>query len=91
MRSTEQQEETGGEQSECGYEIVPSASCRNESTSLTQSTCTNVLHQLNLRVLHKRVAQTSFTDESVDSASKVFVSATMSASLSFEVKDFDIS
>ena len=41
------------------------------------------------------LAQTSctdvFIDESVDSTSKVFVSVTMSASLSFEVEDCDIS
>ena len=56
-----------------------------------QLTYTNVLHRLNLRVLHKRVAQTSFREESVDSTSKVLGSIMMSVSLSFEVKDYDIS
>ena len=42
----------------------------------------------NLRVLHSRLAQTSFTDESVESTSQVLVM--MSASLSFVVKDYDI-
>ena len=56
-----------------------------------QSTHTNVSHRLNLRVLHRRVAQTSFRDESVDSTSKVLGSIMMSVSLSFEVKDYDIS
>ena len=46
---------------------------------------------MNLRVLHRRVAQTSFRDESVDSTSKVRGSIMMSVSLSFEVKDYDIS
>ena len=49
------------------------------------------LAQMNLRVLHRRVAQTSFRDESVDSTSKVLGSIMMSVSLSFEVKDYDIS
>ena len=36
------------------------------------------------------LTQTSFTDEFADSTSKVLVSAMMSASLLFEVKDYDI-
>ena len=47
--------------------------------------------QTNLRVLHSRLAQTSFVDESVDSTSQVLASVMMSASLSFEVKDYDVS
>ena len=47
--------------------------------------------QMNLRVLHRRVAQTSFRDESVDSTGKVVGSIMMSVSLSFEVKDYDLS
>ena len=54
-----------------------------------QSTYTNVLRRLNLRVKHGRVAQTSFADEFADSTSKVLLSVMMMASLSFEVKDHD--
>ena len=57
----------------------------------TQSTHTNVLHRLNLRVLHRWVTQTSFREESMDSTSKMLGSIVMSVSLSFEVKDYDIS
>ena len=39
----------------------------------------------------QKVGQTSFRDESVDSTSKVLGSIMMSISLSFEVKDHDIS
>ena len=49
------------------------------------------LAQTNLRVLHRRVAQMSFRDESVDSTCKVHGSIMMSVSLSFQVKDYDIS
>ena len=40
LRSTAEQEEIGGVHSEGICEIVPSVSCVDESTSLTQSTCT---------------------------------------------------
>ena len=45
FRSTEEQEEVDGEHSECVYEIVPSVSCIDESTSLTRSTCTDVFER----------------------------------------------
>ena len=75
LRSTAEQEEIDGVHSEGVYEIVPSVSCIDESTSLTQSTCADVFS----------------LDESVDSTSQVLVSVTMSASLSFEVEEYDIS
>ena len=48
------------------------------------------LARMNLRVLHRRVAQMSFRDDLVDSTSKVLGSVMMSVSLSSEVKDCDI-
>ena len=54
------------------------------------STCRRCLWDCS-NARHRRLAQTSFVDESVDSTSKVLVSTMMSASLSFDMKDYDIS
>ena len=78
MRSTAEQEEIDGEHLEGVYAIVPMQ--RHSRFA-----------QMTPRVLHRRAAQTSFRDESVDSTIKVFGSIMMSVSLSFEVKDYDIS
>ena len=48
------------------------------------------LAQMNLRVLHRRVVQTSFRDEFVDSTSKALVTIWCRHSLSLEVEDYDI-
>ena len=45
LRSTAEQAEIDGAHSEGVYEIVPSVSCIDESTSLTQSTCTDVFYR----------------------------------------------
>ena len=47
--------------------------------------------QTNQGVSHSRLAQTFFTDGSVDSTSQALVSVMMSASLSCEVKEYDSS
>ena len=41
-----EQEEIHGAHSVGVYEIVPSVSCRNESTSPSQMRCTDILHRL---------------------------------------------
>ena len=57
----------------------------------TQTRCTDIMHrriyEFHTEELHRRLAE----DQSVDSTSKVLVSVMTSASLSFEVKDYDIS